>query len=154
MRAIVSVSLSQNVRHVDGPSRRMCSSHFQGKEILKLPKLFLYCTVRGQRAPAEECSDCCMPVGRKAREGVKLSLTRAKVSPAAVLALGGSPGNESPPNKRRWHGMRRRDQLILGISIRADACWDNKRGCSRARSQRRFLSAAAWLYMIENYSNK
>lgn len=45
----------------------MCSRSFQGKETLKL---FLYRTRSEGNAPAEECSDWCVPIGRKARKDV------------------------------------------------------------------------------------
>lgn len=90
MQLYLSVS-GQNVTHVDGPSRRMCSRRFQGKEILKLAKLFPYRAASGGNAE-----------GRHTRGAAK-----ASSHPVAALTL----ATKSPTNKRRWRGVRRRDGL-------------------------------------------
>lgn len=131
VHAIESVSLDQNVRHVDGPSRRMCSRAIFGvKRYLNCQNCSFIATLRGQ-----ECHDCCGPIRRWAHEGVESALLHAKVSPPPQLA-----GALAIPAQQSEIGL-------------FQAYQSEQKGRRRA-STHQLLSAAAWLYMTENYSSK
>lgn len=66
----------------------------------------------------------------------------------ASPAAGVSRGNYNPTNERWWRGSGRWDRLISGLSIRADARWDDKKG-HRGRTLIRCLRGGFWAQLLD-----